>query len=69
MYEEELFNQSYTITDPQLAEISRLGKSALKDPKTMHLLWNKFKNQNKIALFLGVNRSSINRRFKEYNIQ
>ena len=28
----------------------------------MTCLWNKFKNQNKIATLLGVNRSSVNRR-------
>ena len=27
-----------------------------------------YKNQNKIALFLGVNRSSVNRRFKAFHI-
>jgi len=32
------------------------------------MLWNKFNNQNKIAAFLGVNRSSVNRRCREYNL-
>ena len=31
---------------------------------------NKFeKNQNRIATFLGVNRSSVNRRCKDYNLE
>jgi transcriptional regulator with PAS, ATPase and Fis domain len=62
------FDPAYEITDPELIEAVRLGKHALRDPKIMRLLWHKFKNQNKIALFLGVNRSSVNRRCKEYNL-
>ena len=47
-----------------------IGKKALKDPQIMSLLWEKFeKNQNRIATFLGVNRSSVNRRCKDYNLQ
>lgn len=61
-------DQNYTITDPVLVQAARLGKKALQDPKMMSILWNKFKNQNKIAAFLGVNRSSINRRCKEYDL-
>jgi len=56
------------VTEPELIKAAQLGKHALKDPKIMALLWNKFQNQNKIATFLGVNRSSVNRRCKEYNI-
>jgi hypothetical protein len=62
------FNPSYEITDPELMQASQLGKHALRDHKIMALLWQKFKNQNKIAAFLGVNRSSVNRRCKEYNL-
>ena len=62
------FDPAYNISDPKLVEASRLGKHALKDPKIMALLWDKFKNQNKIALFLGVNRSSVNRRCKDYGL-
>ena len=62
------FDPAYNISDPKLIEASRLGKHALKDPKIMALLWDKFKNQNKIALFLGVNRSSVNRRCKDYGL-
>ncbi len=61
-------NHSSSLSDPTLIQAARLGKKALKDPKIMNELWHKFKNQNKIASFLGVNRSSINRRFKEYDI-
>lgn len=45
------------------------GRQALKSQKIMTLLWNKFKNQNSIASFLGVNRSSVNRRCKKFNLQ
>lgn len=68
IYQEVSFDPAYDITDPDLVEAARLGKKALKEPRVMVLLWNKFKNQNKIAFFLGVNRSSVNRRCKEYNL-
>jgi transcriptional regulator with GAF, ATPase, and Fis domain len=57
-----------TTSDPELQQAIRLGKRALKDVRIMTMLWNKFKNQNKIAELLGVNRSSVNRRCKEYNL-
>lgn len=63
------FDSSYAITDPELSYAARLGKHALKDTRIMTMLWNKFKNQTKIATFLGVNRSSVNRRCKEYNLE
>lgn len=53
--------------DPDILQAARMGKYALKDERIMLMLWNKFKNQNKIATFLGVNRSSVNRRFRAYN--
>jgi DNA-binding NtrC family response regulator len=62
------FDPAYDISDPDLAQAARLGKHALRDPRMMVMLWNKFENQNKIASFLGVNRSSVNRRCREYNI-
>ncbi len=68
LYEETQFDPAYEVSDPALVEAARLGKKALKDQQIMTLLWNKFKNQNKIASFLGVNRSSVNRRCKEYNL-
>ena len=68
IYQEVTFDPAYDITDPDLVEAARLGKKALQDQRVMVLLWNKFKNQNKIAFFLGVNRSSVNRRCKEYNL-
>jgi len=58
----------HTFEDPELMLAGRLGKQALKHEQIMALLWKKFKNQNKIALFLGVNRSSVNRRFKAFHI-
>ncbi len=60
------FNSGFE--DPELILAGRLGKQALKDEHIMAMLWEKFKNQNKIALFLGVNRSSVNRRFKAFQI-
>jgi len=69
VHQETHFDPAYNVTDPKLIEAARLGKHALKDPKILSILWNKFKNQNKIATFLGVNRSSVHRRFKEYKIE
>ncbi len=54
--------------DPHLLYAAQLGKKALKNDTILELLWNKFKSQTKIAQFLGVNRSSVNRRFKEFHI-
>lgn len=68
IYQETQFDPAYEISDPELIQAARLGKHALRDPRVMALLWNKFKNQNKIATFLGVNRSSVNRRCKDYNL-
>ncbi len=68
VYEETTFDPAYEVSDPELVTCARLGKHALKDRKIMTMLWNKFKNQNKIATFLSVNRSSVNRRCKEYNL-
>ena len=62
------FNPAYEIHNPELIEAAQLGKQALKDRRIMTQLWNKFKSQNQIATFLGVNRSSVNRRCKEYNL-
>jgi Sigma-54 interaction domain len=59
---------AYNTADPELAHAIRLGKKALKNPHAMTILWDKFKNQNKIAELLGVNRSSVNRRCQEYNL-
>lgn len=67
-YEKTKFNPAFNISDPQLAKAAQMGKYALKDAKMMALLWNKFKNQNRIAEFLGVNRSSVHRRCKDYGL-
>ncbi len=57
------------IVDLELVEAARLGKHALKDPKILAMLMKKFKNsQSKIALFLGVNRSTVSRRCAQYDI-
>jgi len=68
IYHETYFDPAYQVTDPELVEAARLGKHALKDRKLLTLLWDKFGNQNKIATFLGVNRSSVNRRCKEFKL-
>ena len=68
IHEETPLDPAYQLTDPQLMQAARLGKHALRDPKIMALLWNKFKSQSKIATFLGVNRSSVNRRCKDYHL-
>lgn len=69
IYNETEFDPAYEVSDPDLIEASRLGKQALKDRKVFTMLWRKFQNQSKIATFLGVNRSSVNRRCKEYNLE
>lgn len=68
IYAEAQFDPAYQLTDPHLIEAARLGKHALKDPRILTMLWNKFKSQSKIASFLGVNRSSVNRRCKDFNL-
>lgn len=62
------FDAAYNIDDPDLLQAARLGKKALKSEPVMRLLWDKFQCQNKIALFLGVNRSSVHRRCKAYEL-
>ena len=69
IYEETQFEPVHANTDPELMQAARLGKHALRDEKIMTMLWSKFKNQNQIAMFLGVNRSSVNRRCKAYNLE
>lgn len=61
--------QPNTYIDTDLSAIALLGKNALKDKNAMSFLWKTFNNQNQIAAFLKVNRSSINRRCKEYELQ
>ena len=65
---EEQLSPARNLVDPDLIKAAKLGKHALRDPEIMGMLWKKFKNQNKIATFLGVNRSSVNRRCKEYKL-
>ena len=69
IFQETYFDPAYHITDPELTEAARLGKHALRDQRVMTLLWDKFHSQNKIAAFLGVNRSSVNRRCKQFNLE
>ena len=66
---QEIIDPIHETNDPILLQAARLGKYALKDKKIMTLLWQKFdKNQNKIAEFLGVNRSSVHRRCRLYSL-
>lgn len=53
---------------PEVQLAAQLGKHALKDVQLMKTLWKQLGNQTKIADLLGVNRSSVNRRCKEYNL-
>lgn len=63
------FDPAYNIVDPILAKAVRLGKKALKHQDIMTALWDKYKNQNKIASLLGVDRSSVCRRCQQYNLK
>jgi len=65
----DTINLQPDIYDDAIIETLKLGKKALKNKNAMELLWVAFKNQNKIASLLGVNRSSVNRRCKAYNLQ
>jgi len=53
---------------PELQLAAQLGKHALKDVQLMNTLWKKLGSQTKIADLLGVNRSSVSRRCKDYNL-
>lgn len=68
IYEKTEIDPEFNLSDPVLFKAARLGKNALRDPEVLSDLWGKFKNQNKIATFLGVNRSSVSRRLKDYKI-
>ncbi len=63
------FDPAYNISDPIVAKAVRLGKKALKYQDIMTSLWDKYKNQNKIAALLGVDRSSVCRRCQQYNLK
>lgn len=68
IFHEAHFDPELNVNNPELIKAARMGKDSLKDSATMEMLWKKFKSQNKIAQFLGVNRSSVSRRCKEYNL-
>jgi len=68
--QEIIINPAHETNDPDLQYAAHLGKEALKDKRVMTMLWKKFnKNQNKIAQFLGVNRSTVHRRCRMYNLE
>ncbi|MCL5436494.1 MAG: sigma 54-interacting transcriptional regulator [Candidatus Dependentiae bacterium] len=54
--------------DERIGQAALLGKKALRNPELLQYLWDTFHSQAKIATLLGVNRSSVNRRFKALNI-
>ena len=66
--QEDVIDAAYSISTPDMYNVAKLGKNALKDKQIMTYLWNKFKNQTKIAKLLNVNRSSVNRRCKEFSL-
>lgn len=68
IFHETHVDPEFSITNPKLLKAANLGKHALKDAEIMSMLWVQFQCQNKIAQFLGVNRSSVQRRCKEYNL-
>jgi len=68
IFHETHFDPEFNVTNPKLLKAANLGKHSLKDSEIMSMLWSQFQCQNKIAQFLGVNRSSVNRRCKEYNL-
>ena len=68
IFHETHFDPEFNVTNPKLLKAANLGKHALKDSEIMSLLWTQFQCQAKIAQFLSVNRSSVNRRCKEYNL-
>ncbi len=68
IHQETTFDPEFSHSDPLLVEAARMGKQALKDRDIFEKLWNKLQSQNKIAKLLGVNRSSVYRRCKDYNL-
>ncbi len=56
------------VSTPDLERAAALGTKALRDPQIMLLLWQTFKSQSRIAEFLGVNRSSVYKRCREYKL-
>ncbi|MBN2267491.1 MAG: sigma 54-interacting transcriptional regulator [Candidatus Babeliaceae bacterium] len=62
-------NETENISDEEIQKIILLGKHALRDQHALETLWKKFKSQTKIATLLGVNRSSVNRRCREFGLE
>lgn len=50
------------------ATATYLDKQALKEKDTLSTLWQRFKSYHKIATFLGVHASSVQRRCKQFGI-
>lgn len=66
--QQESTNRFIDTTCPELQLAAQLGKHALKDVQLMKNLWKKLGSQTKIADLLGVNRSSVSRRCKDYHL-
>lgn len=60
--------QPHAATPAEILRVIRMGKRALHQRKTLLILWNHFQSQAKIAQVLKVNRSSVHRRCKDFNI-
>lgn len=54
--------------DAECAKVAQMGKNALKDSKLLKMLIQKFKSQSKVAELLGVHRSAVYKRFKQFNL-
>lgn len=66
--EQTTTNRFIDTASPELQLAAQLGKHALKDVQLMKHLWKKLGSQTKIADLLGVNRSSVSRRCKDYHL-
>jgi len=62
--------ESYQLVEQTYDETTApyLDKHALKESNTLIMLWKQFKSYRKIATFLGVNPSSVQRRCKKLGI-
>lgn len=54
--------------NPEVAEALAQGKKALKNKQLLRTLLSTYKTQAKVAEMLNVNRSSVSRRCKEFNL-
>lgn len=62
------YYEDMTTAHEEVEHALRLGKNALKDMRVMAVLWKRFGNCAHIATLLGVHRSSVLKRCREYNL-